>query len=253
MPGGSPPPPARPADGGGALVLRRDDGGSGTRGRKGGVRAHTSRAQGWNQGGRVGTGWSTIRGQEGAERAWGSPGQPGAGGGGGGGGGHRGLIPRGRARRAKTERAQWSRDHQTNNTVLPPPSFGENGGRSTPTSSSSSSSLLFSRRRRRPLSQATDVVDLLRNAALRPAVVIPRNRSVPIADGSLASPAARRGAVLFEERSNARETRKRKRKSPGNASRAPDPDPEGPFRRRAPSPAAIASVARVSTPSHCTD
>jgi len=90
---------------------------------------------------------------------------PGAGGGG---GGHRGLIPRGRARRAKTERAQWSRDHQTNNTVLPPP---------------------FVRRKRRPtdpyfllffffssllsppptptLSQATDVVDLLRNAALR--------------------------------------------------------------------------------------
>ncbi|XP_011877859.1 PREDICTED: uncharacterized protein LOC105567536 [Vollenhovia emeryi] len=106
--------------------------------------------------------------------------------GGGSGGGHRGLIPRGRARRAKTERAQWSRDHQTNNTVLPPPSFGENGGRPTPTSSSSSSSLLFSRRRRRPLSQATDVgdaatdvVDLHRNAALRPAVVIPRNRIHP--------------------------------------------------------------------------
>lgn len=85
------------------------------------------------------------------------------------------MIPRGRARRAKTERAQWSRDHQTNNTVLPPP---------------------FVRRKRRPtdpyfllffffssllsppptptLSQATDVgdaatdvVDLLRNAALR--------------------------------------------------------------------------------------
>lgn len=40
------------------------------------------------------------------------------------------MIPRGRARWAKTERAQWSRDHQTNNTVLPPPSpsslFGEN-------------------------------------------------------------------------------------------------------------------------------
>lgn len=96
------------------------------------------------------------------------------------------MIPRGRARRAKTERAQWSRDHQTNNTVLPPPSFGENGGRPTPTSSSSSSSLLFSRRRRRPPSQATDVgdaatdvVDLLRNAALRPAVVIPRNRIRP--------------------------------------------------------------------------
>lgn len=96
------------------------------------------------------------------------------------------MIPRDRARRAKTERAQWSRDHQTNNTVLPPPSFGENGGRPTPTSSSSSSSLLFSRRRRRPPSQATDVgdaatdvVDLLRNAALRPAVVIPRNRIRP--------------------------------------------------------------------------
>lgn len=129
------------------------------------------------------------------------------------------MIPRGRARRAKTERAQWSRDHQTNNTVLPPPSFGENGGRPTPTSSSSSSSLLFSRRRRRPLSQATDVgnaatdvVDLLRNAALRPAVVIPRNRIRPDRGWIPCDPrAARRTAVLAEERSNVRETGKRNR------------------------------------------
>lgn len=167
------------------------------------------------------------------------------------------MIPRGRARRAKTERAQWSRDHQTNNTVLPPPSFGENGGRPTPTSSSSSSSLLFSRRRRRPLSQATDVgdaatdvVDLLRNAALRPAVVIPRNRIRPDRGWIPCDPGrSPKSSSLRGEESNVQKARKRraKRKSPGNASRAPDPR----SRRSFPSASTLAGRNRVraSTPS----
>lgn len=97
------------------------------------------------------------------------------------GAGHRGLIPRGRARWAKMERAQWSRDHQTNNIGLPCRGARRKTATSRPTdrpsdrptdrptplsastsSSSSSSSLLAARRscRHRPtlLAANRDVV-----------------------------------------------------------------------------------------------
>jgi len=70
-------------------------------------------------GGRLGRARRT-RGAQGRKGRPGiSPGRFGARGASSAGAGHRGLIPRGRARWAKMERAQWSRDHQTNNTGLP--------------------------------------------------------------------------------------------------------------------------------------